>query len=267
MHKGKIHRLYNNFLIYYIIMKNGKLTKINKSNKSKINKSKMNKSTKSRKRGGMIVFTPNTTKNTKPILLGISELSRKVQWLIDLAGSDNVIEALTDYFCETKKNKPSIVYKKNFDKKEKNTIVFKSGMDQSVGHWIYFNSKGVKMDPYELGHQKNGTNQFCQTFAIIYMLSDGCDFGKIYIDKLKAGENQFGNNIRVIISFWQYIFHYQLSLTNWLIEEVRAINNDFLSEDPTLAITKNTDDININFIDEKLLDIDIYADQIAKIVH
>ena len=262
MHKGKIHRLYNNFLLYYIIMKNGKLTKMNKL--KKINKSK--KSTKSKKksnkRGGMIV-----TKNTKPILLGISELSRKVQWLIDLAGSDNVIEALIDYFCETKKNKPSIVYKKNFDKKEKNTIVFKSGMDQSVGHWIYFNSKGVKMDPYELGHQKNGTNQFCQTFAIIYMLSDGCDFGKIYIDKLKSGEQQFGNNIRVIISFWQYIFHYQLSLTNWLIEEVRAINNDFLSEDPTLAITKNTDDININFVDEKLLDIDIYADQIAKIVH
>lgn len=239
-----------------------------KINKSKSTKSKITKRKSKKRCGGMVVSVP-TTKNIapKPILLGISELSRKVQWLIDLAGSDNVIEALVDYFCETKKNKPKIVYKNKFDKKEKNTIIFKSGLDQSFGHWIYFNSKGVKMDPYELGHQKNGTNQFCQSFAIIYMLSDGCDFGKTYIDKLKAGEQQFGNNIRVVINFWQYIFHYQLSLTNWLIEEVRAINNETLINDPTLAITNNTDEIDINFIDEKLMDIDVYADQIAKIVH
>lgn len=216
----------------------------------------------------MIVSTPNTRNlESKPILLGISELSRKVQWLIDLAGSDNVIEAIIDNFCQNKKNEPKIVYKKKFDEKEKNIIVFRSGLDQSIGHWIYFNSKGVKMDPYELGHQKNGTNQFCQSFAIIYMLSYGCNFGKTYFDKLKAGEQYFGNNIRVVINFWKFVFHYYPPLTDWLIEEVRAINNENLINDHGLVIANNTEDIDINFIDERLMDIDVYADQIAKIVH
>ena len=84
------------------------------------------------------------------------------------------------------------------------------------------------------------------------------------MNNLKPGMDDYGNNIRVVVDFWRYLFNYDDLLREWLINEVRNINQEFINNNDDCLIAKNSDDIDINYIESKLLDIDIYAEQIAK---
>lgn len=208
-------------------------------------------------------ITPNIKKNNLK-LLGKSELTKKIQWLIDLAGTDEVIDVIIDNFCYKKKIEQIRNIKKIPDDNKTyiDSIIYKSETG-NVGHWVYKNRKGIIYNSYKLKHQKEGSNQFCQSFAIIYMLYDCCAELKIFMKNLKPGIEYYGNNIRTIVNFWKYLFYYDNSLTEWLINEVRNINEEFIANNDDCLITKNSDDINLKFIESKLLDIYIYADQIA----
>jgi hypothetical protein len=131
------------------------------------------------------------------------------------------------------------------------------------------------MNSYELEHQKSGTNQFCQSFAILYMISNysrrkinkDYKLKENYLDKLKSGSQYFGANIRVVIEFWRFIFTYHPPTTEWLIEQVRTLNNEYIKEATSresFIISQNSNDIDIVRIRELLDDIDTYAHQIAE---
>ena len=206
-----------------------------------------------------------TQQKDKIKLLGKSELTKKIQWLIELAGTDEVIDVIIDNFCyKTKVNQIRNLKKIPDDSTtHKNSIIYKSEKGD-VGHWVYKNNKGIIYNSYHLKHQKQGSNQFCQSFAIIYMLYNCCSKLKIFMNNLKPGMDDYGNNIRVVVDFWRYLFNYDDLLREWLINEVRNINQEFINNNDDCLIAKNSDDIDINYIESKLLDIDIYAEQIAK---
>jgi hypothetical protein len=244
------------------------------------------------KRTPMVQRTSRTLKSTPKILSYVPEtikpkfskdaweheLSGKIQWLIHIAGAENVMEAIGDHFgnnvtiVEGKVVEPAGSYK--------NTLYFKTkfpkpfATDEQLkyraGHWLYYDKKGNIWNSYELGHQVKNTNQFCQTFALMYMVNDNRSKGANYpkwVDLLKKYD--YGHNICVAVDFWKYIFHYN-HLTNWLIDVVKG-NNDVTIEynkdeveiNKEVLISNTTQDIKIQLIDKKLDDICKNADEIA----
>ncbi len=206
------------------------------------------------------------------------ELSGKIQWLIHIAGAENVMEAIGDHFgnnitiVEGKVVEPAGSYK--------NTLYFKTkfpkpfATDEQLkyraGHWLYYDKKGNLWNSYELGHQVKNTNQFCQTFALMYMVSDNWTKGANYpkwINFLKKYD--YGHNICVAVEFWKYIFHY-IPLTDWLVGVVKAnndvtieYNKDEIEINKEVLISNITGDINLKIIDAKLDDICKNASEIA----
>jgi len=142
------------------------------------------------------------------------------------------------------------------------------------GHWIYFDKKGKKWDSYERNHQKSGKNQFCQTFCQLYMIHDHWTTTSGYPDWYKElKEGDYAHNIRVGVKFWRYIFHSATpKFTDDLFKELKKINNEYKTENGTntrrsslkALLAENSSDIDLALIDEKLDDIDLYAEQIAK---
>ena len=116
-----------------------------------------------------------------------SELSGMIQWLIDLAGTDCIIEQIINKFTNCKTIKIINVVKLP-NKPRANTIYYISA-DNDVGHWIYYSSDRIEYNSYKLGHQNPGTNQFCQSFAIMYMLFD---VGKSSLSDLQPNSNTTG---------------------------------------------------------------------------
>lgn len=214
------------------------------------------------------IKTPTKTPIKTPIkMLNRSQLSKKIQWLIDLGGTIQLIDAVINNLCGNNKIKIDDSGKSRVDKKE--MLVFKKGSGDS-GHWVFYDNKGNELNSYDLHHQKSGTNQFCQTFALIYA-SSYCnkEYKKKFFNHLK--EYDFANNIRVAVSFWRQLFtnHFP-EFTDWLIEEVKSINEVAIEIDKNdrrhtsdFTITKNTSEINLPFILHLLDDIDMYAEQIA----
>jgi hypothetical protein len=132
------------------------------------------------------------------------------------------------------------------------------------------------MDPYELHHQKPGSHQFCQTFSLLYALSQcNADYKRDYFDKLKAGSSPtdyavFAHNIRVVIAFWRHMFttYHNPDIVSYMIRQIKAINIG-LQKDPdrqgrTKEIAANSKMINLPFILDRIADIDTYAVEIAK---
>ena len=79
---------------------------------------------------------------------------------------------------------------------------------------------------YYFDHQKNGSEHFCQTYAILYMLGhNNVYMKKKFTDKLNPGINNYSNNIKVVVSFWRYMFNFSKPLKEWMINEVKSINN------------------------------------------
>lgn len=211
-------------------------------------------------------------KSTLP-LLARSDLSKKIQWLIDLGGTVALLEAITGDLCG-----PRIKVNENGkavpEKDRKKMLLFMKG-DGDAGHWVFYDEKGVKMDPYELRHQKSGSHQFCQTFSLIYSVSFCNTIYKTeFFDRLKPGPTYLAHNMRVAVDFWRHMFtkYHNPDLSKWMVEEVRGINdalkdiNEARStrKPETNAIAENTADIDLDYILMKLADIDLYADQISK---
>lgn len=104
------------------------------------------------------------------------DLSAEIQWLLQLAGTADFIEAIFDYLRDPESKKKLHVNREAKtlrDGEGKNRLLFFGG---DAGHWVYCpatNDKSVvQWNSYELGHQKSGSHQFCQSFAQIYMLAD-----------------------------------------------------------------------------------------------
>ena len=144
------------------------------------------------------------------------------------------------------------------------TMVYLSFSNES-GHWIYYNDKGELYNSYQLDHQSYGSSQFCQTYAMLYMLGDANPFiKKKFTDRLKSGINNYGNNIRIVVKFWRYIFKYDKLLTDWMISEVKSINDyDILNNNSYLMM--NTLDINMKLIRNLLVFIYKYSNEISKL--
>lgn len=219
----------------------------------------------------LITKAKTKSKSKSLELLSRNDLAKKVQWLMDLGGTDDIMEALIEDMCG--KRVKVLSEGTAIPKIRKNMLVFLKGAGDS-GHWVFYNDKGVKMDPYEFEHQRRGSHQFCQTFSLLYAVSF-CQpkYKTRFTDKLKAGQAHLGDNVRVAVDFWRHMFtEYSPEMQTYLIEEARAINNELLQhietrgtrKPETNAIAADSDTIDLAFILTKLADIDLYADQIAK---
>lgn len=133
--------------------------------------SRIHSNINTKKRGNTSLVSNTVTKKQKKqqpyFKHSRSELSGMVQFLIDFAGTDSVIEAVCDNHSSSKIN---FLYGKVCKNKTK-TLWYKSS-DRTMGHWVYIDRLGIEYNSYTLGHQKSGSHQFCQTFALIYMLKD-----------------------------------------------------------------------------------------------
>ena len=154
--------------------------------------------------------------------LSRNNLSGLIQWLIDFAGTDNVLEAVIHYldikgtrFIETSDKNLGV----------RNTMVFShTAGDGSMGHWIYFDRQGKERNSYKLGHQKDGSNQCCQSFALLYLIQDHCSNNPYcrqwakYADRLTSDK---GENICVVVDFWtdwiNYCQQIDKQLSEWML--------------------------------------------------
>jgi hypothetical protein len=193
-----------------------------------------------RKCGGSVRRSTRTKKTTvvdTPVELTRDELSGKIQWLIDFAGTDNIMEAVVEYFIKCKNIKRETVNGELDPKaKYKNVMIFNTRTGD-VGHWIYFSNTGQEYNSYKLGHQKPATNQFCQSFATLYMLKN-CGIKSVpdFYGRLQSAESnmrlsekyeKWGYNIEVIIDMWKWIFGKWSIISIWLLDEIKKINNDY----------------------------------------
>ncbi len=201
--------------------------------------------------------------NTNSITaLNRNEISKNVQWLISLGGTIEMIEKIVEIF--SKINQTILV---TTDKSQellnlKSTMLYISNNIDS-GHWIYYNNNGFIYNSYDLDHQPYGSAQFCQTYAMLYMLGDNSSFIKRkFTDKLKSGSSNYGNNIKIVVKFWRYIFRYDKLLRQWMISEVKSINNYDVINNYSF-ITKNSLEINLKLIKKLLSYIYKQAEEIA----
>jgi hypothetical protein len=240
------------------------MTTYKKKTKTKVNRVQTRAKTKAASN------TKLKSKSSALPRLSRSELSAKIQWLIDLGGTVALLESVVGDLCG-KKITVNELGKSVPESKRKNMLLFMKG-DSDAGHWMFYNNKGVKMDPYDLEHQRPGSHQFCQTISLIYATSAcNADYKTEFFDKLKPGHTHFGDNIRVAVSFWRHMFskYHNPDLSEWMIAEVKDINDSLkMAHDArtrqTNAIAEDSDVIDLPFILSKFDDIELYADQIAK---
>ena len=248
--------------------------KVNTNNKKKKQNNGARLSRKTRKAPAPPAVIRIETKK-----LNRDALSGKIQWLLDFAGSRDVMDAVMDHLSITGK-KLVRTEKRLLKKSPKNTLLFNT-RDDVMGHWMYFDSKGREWNSYTLDHQRNGSNQFCQSFTLIYMIRDYCAKTKTcypwstFYQQCVPG--RLGDNIRVVAAFWRKWFDYCAAIpgmNQWMLStQFKPINRDYIKENKTLAprrhftlIASDTNKITMKLIYQKLDDINLYADQIAKVV-
>ena len=218
-------------------------------------------------------------------ILSRTEYSNMIQWLIDLAGTDLIMNNIISIFA---KKEITIEHVNKLPDRPKINTIYYLTQTGSVGHWVYCSSNNTIFNSYELGHQKTGTNQFCQSFALMYMLSDvGTDKIKTDLNLLnletinsidkssktkKELENIYGNNIVKIMNMWEYFLNN--GLKNIIIKECIKIDKEYLkyntentrvtSQYQTFSQDSNNQTkINENWIRYKLQKIRENAKQIA----
>ena len=120
-----------------------------------------------------------------------SELSSMIQWLIDLAGTDCIIQEIINKFTTCKNIKINNNLSKLPLKPSPKTIYYLSS-DSTCGHWVYVSSDKKEYNSYKLDHQNPGSNQFCQSFAIMYMLFD---VGKSSLSEGKSNLSEGKSNL------------------------------------------------------------------------
>lgn len=241
---------------------------------------------KIRKKGGSRTLRTRVTKKPTPKSLSIDELSGKIQWLIDFTGTEHIMKHVISKFTTQKKSDANklerIQITGNMDPNAgyKNKIVFNT-YGSGVGHWIYFSRTGEEFNSYKLEHQKSGTNQFCQSFATLYLLKDWGlpdipDFFSrlqttIKIKAVAKRNEMWGHNIEVIIDMWKWIFN-KNSSKSWIVDEIKLLNDEYIqynsrtrqrSKHITL-IANNTPDIDYTLIESKMDDIVAHKVEIAR---
>ena len=100
-------------------------------------------------------------------------------------------------------------------------------------HWVYYDKKGVQHNSYLKKHQPMGSNGFCQSFAILYMLQHTSN-NKMFKNMVKKLQpNDFENNNLIVIRFWKYIitewFQYE-DMKEWCIDIWKQINNEKIKD-------------------------------------
>ena len=240
-----------------------------------------------KKRGGSRTLRTRETKKpvSPPKQLNRDELSGKIQWLIDFAGSEDIMKHIMTKLTTFKKTNPDklerllITGKMDENAGYKNKIIFNT-YGSGVGHWIYFSRTGEEFNSYKLGHQKPLTNQFCQSFAIMYLLKDWAlpdmpDFvsrlSALTIKTIAKKNEIWGHNIEVVIDMWRWIFNKNSSKT-WIIKEMKLINDEYIDFNTktkakskhAVLIADNTADIDFKTIENKLDDIVVHKMEIAK---
>jgi len=207
----------------------------------------------------------------------VYELSGKIQWLIDLAGTDEFINLLIEEFTGDSVNRTQ---GNDNTYNVPNTLYFYT-RDGNVGHWIYVDATGSHVQSYTEGHQKSGTNQFCQSFALIYMFKN---FGQPeYYNRLVStntisDENQkyqiWGHNIEVVLSFYMDLFtnYFSKEQQDWIIDQLKSINEEYKthnlgqrSERNRLTlIAEDSNLITMDLVKQKLAEIYQYRVDIAR---
>jgi hypothetical protein len=156
-----------------------------------------------------------------------SELSRMIQWLIDLAGTDCIIQEIINKFTTCKNIKINNNFSKLPLKPSAKTIYYLSS-DGSCGHWVYVSSDKKEYNSYKLDHQNPGSNQFCQSFAIMYMLFDVANESiKINLDlhNLFQEKLEWSDYIIKIANMWGYFLNN--GLKDIMISESVRINTEY----------------------------------------
>jgi len=246
------------------------------------------KGSNERLRGGSRTLRTRETKKTvsPPKQLNRDELSGKIQWLIDFAGSEDIMKHIISKYTTFKKiERLLIMGKMDENAGYKNKIIFNT-YGGGAGHWIYFSRTGEEFNSYKLGHQKPLTNQFCQSFAIMYLLQDcGLPDMPDFVSRLQSTltipgkkplpvtqkNDIWGNNIEVVIDMWRWIFNKKSSKT-WIITEMKLINDEYIAFNAktkvkskhAVLIADNTADIDFKTIENKLDDIVVHKIEIAR---
>lgn len=244
-----------------------------------------------RKKGGSkslsrTLRTRTEKPKSSPKPLTMDELSGKIQWLIDFAGTEHIMKHVISKFTTQKKSDPNNLERLqitgNMDPtvEYKNKIIFNT-YGNGVGHWIYFSRTGEEFNSYKLGHQRPRTNQFCQSFAIMYLLKDwGLPIVPDFCSRLQssltaktlAKRNEiWGHNIEVVIDMWKWIFNHD-SAKSWIIKEMKLINDEYIEHNSRtrqrskhiVLISSNTPDIDYTLIESKMDDIVAHKVEIAR---
>ena len=218
-----------------------------------------------------------------------SELSRMIQWLIDLAGTDCIIQEIINKFTTCKNIKINNISKLPLKPSAK-TIYYLSSDSTcgqscntslntsnlfTCGHWVYVSSDKKEYNSYKLDHQNPGSNQFCQSFAIMYMLFDVANESiKINLDlhNLFQEKLEWSDYIIKIANMWEYFLNN--GLKDIMISESVRINTEYkeynlknkrlTAQYLTFEQDSNSEtELNENWIRYKLQKIKENAEQIA----
>ena len=193
-----------------------------------------------------------------------NEITKNMQWLLSLGGTIEMIEKIAECFCKRKQTVLMNQDKFTTPLNLKSTMVYMS-LSNDSGHWVYYNHKGELYNSYDLDHQMYGSAQFCQTYAILYMLGHNNSYmKKKFTDKLCSGTTNYQHNIRIVVKFWRYMFKFNKLLRKWMINEIKEINNYDISKNYP-CITYNTMEINTKLINNLLLYIYSNSEEIAQL--
>ena len=214
-----------------------------------------------------------------------SELSRMIQWLIDLAGTDCIIQEIINKFTTCKNIKINNISKLP-SKPSAKTIYYLSSDGSSeqscntsnlftCGHWVYVSSDKKEYNSYKLDHQNPGSNQFCQSFAIMYMLFDVANHSiktNIDLHNLFQEKLEWSDYIIKIVNMWEYFLNN--GLKDIMISESLRINTEYKEynlKNKRLTAqyiifeqdSNGETELNANWIRYKLQKIKEHAEQIA----
>jgi hypothetical protein len=253
-----------------------KITKRNKRYKTKFTRVRARKNRTKRAGVGKMhkSHTGRPTPYTRPQRMRtqanpLDKAVQDVQWLIDLGGTDTVRDTIMDMFAPAANmvTLPSI----NVAVKEgsclPDTLIFaKAGSE--AGHFIYRDTQEKIWDSYSLKHQRVNTHSFCQTFGLMYLISQPQNWAiwkekmgessasKPWVDRLK--ENNFTHNIIVVTQFWQALLNYP-ELQNLLISELKDLNNYYIEMSETdfsptklMPVTYDSANIDAAFVNDLL---------------
>ena len=161
--------------------------------------------------------------------------SNAIHYLVDFAGTDNVIESIIFNYDlnQDPGKKTKIILGSQINGTIKKNILYSKNAGTEATHWVYYDQNGKEHNSYMKEHQPKGSNGFCQSFAILYMLQHTSD-KKVFKKMVKKLEpNEFEKNNLIVIQFWKYIlkkwFKYE-DIKEWCINGWKEINDEKIKD-------------------------------------